>query len=173
MTDRLSEIRARLEKATPGPWYWKDDRDSSYLSDEKGMTILDDGSACGEYNQTIDPKGPDADFIANARTDLEWAVQEIERLNKVIAKELTENDELGCEYTYVNVLREEIERLEHAKTCKDWLVNDMQNREAYIARLEARLREALKNEWASDDMPTDSAEGHVEKEMNKLKEGKS
>jgi len=30
---------------------------------------------------------------------------EIKRLHRVIAKELTENDELGCEYTYVNALR--------------------------------------------------------------------
>ena len=32
---------------------------------------------------------------------------EVARLIKVIAKELTENDELGCEYAYVNSLREE------------------------------------------------------------------
>jgi hypothetical protein len=30
---------------------------------------------------------------------------EILRLNRVILKEITENDELGCEYTYVNILR--------------------------------------------------------------------
>lgn len=31
---------------------------------------------------------------------------EIDRLKRVIAKELSENDELGCEYTYVNALRD-------------------------------------------------------------------
>ncbi len=35
---------------------------------------------------------------------------EIDRLHKVIAKELTENDEIGCEYTYVNALKREIEK---------------------------------------------------------------
>lgn len=37
---------------------------------------------------------------------------EIDRLNKVIAKELSENDELGCEYTYVNTLRIELKELQ-------------------------------------------------------------
>lgn len=34
-------------------------------------------------------------------------IAEVRRLRRVIAKELTENDELGCEYTYVNVLKRE------------------------------------------------------------------
>ncbi len=38
-------------------------------------------------------------------------IAEVERLNKIIAKELSENDELGAEYTYVNALRGEVERL--------------------------------------------------------------
>ena len=37
---------------------------------------------------------------------------EIQRLHRVIAKELTENDELGCEYTYVNTLRQEVKDLQ-------------------------------------------------------------
>lgn len=39
--------------------------------------------------------------------------KEIVRLQKVIANELCENDELGCEYTYVNVLRNDL--LERSK----------------------------------------------------------
>ena len=39
---------------------------------------------------------------------------EIERLTKVIAKEFNENDELGTEYIYVNILREENARLRKA-----------------------------------------------------------
>jgi len=34
--------------------------------------------------------------------------QEIERLKKIIAKELSENDELGAEYTYVRLLKEQL-----------------------------------------------------------------
>jgi hypothetical protein len=36
------------------------------------------------------------------------------RLNRIIAKDLLENDELGCEYTYVNILRARVKELEAA-----------------------------------------------------------
>lgn len=39
---------------------------------------------------------------------------ENQRLKKIIAKELSENDELGCEYTYVNILKDENQRLREA-----------------------------------------------------------
>jgi hypothetical protein len=34
--------------------------------------------------------------------------EENERLKKIIAKEFSENDELGCEYVYVNLLKEKL-----------------------------------------------------------------
>lgn len=37
--------------------------------------------------------------------------EEIERLKKIIAKELSENDELGAEFVYVNILKEEINKM--------------------------------------------------------------
>lgn len=37
---------------------------------------------------------------------------EVERLNKIIAKELSENDDLGAEYTYVNVLKAKLQAAE-------------------------------------------------------------
>lgn len=36
--------------------------------------------------------------------------QEIERLQKIICKELSENDDLGSEFTYVCALKKEIKR---------------------------------------------------------------
>jgi uncharacterized coiled-coil DUF342 family protein len=51
------------------------------------------------------------DVISDLRSKLNKANKEIYRLHRVIANELTENDELGCEYTYVMVLKEEIEIL--------------------------------------------------------------
>lgn len=38
-------------------------------------------------------------------------LNEIDRLRSIILKELTENDDLGAEYTYVLLLKEEIARL--------------------------------------------------------------
>lgn len=40
--------------------------------------------------------------------------EELERLKKIIAKELSENDEFGCEFVMVNILREENKRFREA-----------------------------------------------------------
>lgn len=48
------------------------------------------------------------DYLWKNEYDL---LAEIDRLNSIILKELTENDELGAEYTYVLLLKEEISRL--------------------------------------------------------------
>lgn len=67
----------------------------------------------------------DAHLIAHARNTYPQLLDEIERLHKVIADQLCENDEIGCEYTYVNVLREENKRLraaleEISKDCEEF-----------------------------------------------------
>lgn len=71
----IREQFAYVDAATLGPWTWKqayDDVniDAWELANTEGQRILDDGSAAGEYNQEIDPHGPDAKFIARARTDM-------------------------------------------------------------------------------------------------------
>lgn len=43
--------------------------------------------------------------------DIKELYDEIIRLKKIIAQELTENDELGSEFTYVMALKEEAARL--------------------------------------------------------------
>ncbi len=80
------------------------------------------------------------------------AEREIERLHKVIAKELSENDELGAEYTYVRALKEEIGRLnKHGyEVCLDYekqLEAEKARRAecaAEIKRLETQARELVK-----------------------------
>ncbi len=53
---------------TPGPWTWVKNKHGDYwaLEDHRGIAIVDDGSACDEYDKTIDPEGSEEDR-ANAR----------------------------------------------------------------------------------------------------------
>lgn len=55
-----------------------------------------------------------ADITERDGKDYSDAKQEITRLHRIIAKELTENDELGAEYTYVLTLKDENARLREA-----------------------------------------------------------
>lgn len=81
MESEIVELARKAEelaaKATPGPWEWSNKSRIDGSEDDywdcrtpTGARVLDDGSACGEYNQEIDPRGPDAEFIAFARTAL-------------------------------------------------------------------------------------------------------
>lgn len=72
---------------TKGPWVWLE-HDSEYSSlvhytgdkfpngEPQYVTIADDGSAGGEYSQSINPKGPDGILIA-AAPDLLEALENI------------------------------------------------------------------------------------------------
>lgn len=112
--DRLREIKERAEKATKGPWVWKghylmQDCLNAYGFPEDGpwntphgTPIADDGSACEEYAPVIDIDGPDAHFIAHARTDIPDLLAEVERLsNGLKAEKIGHNAE--CE-AYMHLL---------------------------------------------------------------------
>jgi hypothetical protein len=79
--------------------------------------------------------GVDANMIHDIGDRIDKALNkekaEIQRLNRVIAKELTENDELGCEYTYINVLREEnkalLAELAWLRNYRQQIENDLKN----------------------------------------------
>lgn len=53
---------------TPGPWTWVKNKHANCwaLEDQRGIAIVDDGSAGDEYGRTIDPEGGEEDR-ANAR----------------------------------------------------------------------------------------------------------
>lgn len=52
------------------------------------------------------------DFTVGAQFGFNLAQKEIDRLNRIIAKELSENDELGAEFVYVNALKTQIKELQ-------------------------------------------------------------
>lgn len=85
MTDRLDEIRARAEAATPGEWIG-----SSTPSGRKyGVISIREltGEAypiavlSGKYARR---RHPDTQFLAHAPTDIDYLLAEVERLQRVV-----------------------------------------------------------------------------------------
>ena len=92
MTDRLDEIQARLEAATPGPWgvmklpsthpdagkpyvYTRND-----VYPEGHVQDVFGGVVCIFSNGDPDwPHQVNAELVANAPTDIAWLLDEIER----------------------------------------------------------------------------------------------
>lgn len=71
----LSEIKARCEAATPGPWEYTDNGFDGYISSENGAFIVG-----GEPCEGRIENNADTNFIAHTRADLPACVAEIERL---------------------------------------------------------------------------------------------
>lgn len=120
ITDQdLTEIRKRIERATPGPW------DADVFTEEEGPVVLSDAPEFGNddalkhivggasKNEDIDfPTGlawDDAEFIAHARTDLQRLLEEVSRLKASVKDAYTDGFEDGadeyegwvtCEYQY-------------------------------------------------------------------------
>ena len=83
MPDRLQEIRARLDAATPGPWR------------TEGPCMSGDGTY-GVWSEA-DPGEPtiayrmaeaDADFIAHSRDDVAWLMREVGAARREIRDEI-------------------------------------------------------------------------------------
>lgn len=86
MADRLSEIRSRADAATPGPWksgphevLWNG---KSGVVDDRGHPI----AFCGEGLLA----DQDRAFIAAAREDVPWLLDEIKRLTRRVEHESRE-----------------------------------------------------------------------------------
>jgi hypothetical protein len=76
--------------------------------------------------------------------------EENQRLNKIILKELSENDELGCEYTYVRLLKKE---LSAEKADKQRVIDigvNMQRRVNDRVEAENKILEGTLEEIAAD-----------------------
>jgi hypothetical protein len=103
--NRLQQIKNRLAAATPAPWRVQCEGDSecwSLIGARKGVEYAL-GTIGGYFEEGRDPasglpvpvdNGPDAELIANAPGDLEWAVGEIERLRSLV-QSVFEQAEVG------------------------------------------------------------------------------
>lgn len=81
---RETEIKERLAKATPGPWV-------AYRGDAVRSEYSPDGKVYGAEGVYPDRRHhiancfSDAAFIANSRSDLEWALSLVESLREELA----------------------------------------------------------------------------------------
>lgn len=82
MPDRLQDIRARLDAATPGPW--ADDYKSWCVwAPNHDLKEREDRCLVAEVGC-----GPDTDLIAHAPSDIAWLLDEVERLRTENGTEL-------------------------------------------------------------------------------------
>lgn len=90
MTDRLAEIRARLNAATPGPWEWRE-----WSCGDEAITGPDNTG----FVVNVDEATPhaDADLIAHAPADIAWLLDEVERLRSPMVNLNTQTGEITSE----------------------------------------------------------------------------
>ncbi len=126
MTDqRIAEIAARCEAATPGPWEWKTCGDTNmYVEAEclKGVISLeDDYPGYPEYGEHLimELLQADADFIAHAREDIPALLAEVRRLQAQLAERNKE-----CETQY-ELLAEKNQQLAASQRREKAAVRDL------------------------------------------------
>jgi hypothetical protein len=82
--ERLAEIRARLENATPGPWEWEGTDGSLSLlkagEDRMVLAVSRCDSCWKSQGRCWHPVDEDAVFIAHAPEDLAALLAEVDRL---------------------------------------------------------------------------------------------
>lgn len=80
MDDRLAEIRARLDAATPGQW--SNDNEWSEIE----AVVVPQSAYMEPYLMSVATVGnpPNADLIAHAPADIAWLLDEVERLRQEI-----------------------------------------------------------------------------------------
>lgn len=95
ITHRIDGIRARVEEATPGPWVWEwldDERHDDMCLGTDGIVLFEGAvltcSVCASCraaratrkNNCTLPSPGDAAFIAHAREDIPWLLEQLGRM---------------------------------------------------------------------------------------------
>lgn len=85
--DRLNEIEARARAATEGPWSWvcRTSADGDHWAVFKGDTAH-------ALASNRDGWWPDAEFIAYARTDVPWLIEQVRFLLGELAAAVADNE---------------------------------------------------------------------------------
>lgn len=85
--ERKAQIRQRLEAATPGPWFYERTVQNRGTFYEVAPKNGDEMDWANEVGCTADDKEADAAFIANAPTDLAWALERLDSLESALQRE--------------------------------------------------------------------------------------
>lgn len=156
--ERLAEIRAREQAATPGPWKdyvehgfngWKSYATGSYKLESTSPEVapyqvaLVEGYSRGEPT-TRRQRKLDAAFIAAARQDVPDLLAEVERLRKEVLRReiaLTSLTPLGSEWCNVPEKCAEFSRNERNKANARWheWVRRLKESQAEVTRLRSRV----------------------------------
>lgn len=99
LQDYISTVRARLEKATPGPWYVEEDQvraDLDPFNEHADCTV----TVCEVYriNEKLDGGEYTRELIANAPTDLSTILSIVEIQAKCIDEVWNISDHLEVEH---------------------------------------------------------------------------
>ena len=92
--NRLDKIEARANAATEGPWEvkpyngWHDASDEidSFVGPSDATIVEQLGCGCCDVGLEVSPT--DAEFIAHARTDVPWLLEQVDRRDKALEKVL-------------------------------------------------------------------------------------
>ena len=99
MPDRLAEIRARLDAATPGPWHWGRNESESFC------WIMRSHGAYGQYDHHADTRTTDdAHFIAHTPADIAWLLTELSARDSDVEDIYDLRDQVNALWDVVHVL---------------------------------------------------------------------
>ena len=100
--NRLNEIEARANAATEGPWEWEGESNEPWPAGDNSLRSVSGAKddlvlyAWGYDAYGIEAaRDADAEFIAHARTDVPWLLEQVERRDKALEAVLDLHKEDG------------------------------------------------------------------------------
>ena len=95
MPDRLAEIRARLDAATPGPWRIIEPLQQTARPARRMLVADLEASQQSSELGNVQLSWFDTRFIAHAPADIAWLLDEVERYRRLarVAREKVEDEE--------------------------------------------------------------------------------
>ena len=123
-TERIAEIRERLENITPEPWFarnilsqgytilWREPQNGEMLAPICHMRWID-----GLHPDVTDRVANECEFIAAARSDIPWLLSLIDDLQAELDRLATENIEYTTRIGELQAENERLRRMVPGQTC--------------------------------------------------------